>query len=54
MRCIQGPDWRGGLGGLPTPYVVLNAGEGHVQYYISAGSSEVAVGFSVFLYFLCL
>ena len=27
MPCIQGPDWRGGLGGLPTPYVVLNAGE---------------------------
>ena len=44
-RVSRGPDGRGGLGGLPTPYVVLNAGEGHVQYCISAGSSEVAVGY---------
>ena len=45
-------NWRSGLHGLPTPLVVVNAG-GHAQYSdFGPGSSEVAVGFLVFLHLI--
>ena len=47
---VRPKEWQSGVGGLPTPLVVLCAG-GHVQSLASAPTSpEVSVGFLVFLY----
>ena len=57
MRCVQGSVQRGGLGGLLTPLVVLSAGDMCSTLsllptfcFFVPSSSEMAVGFLVFLY----
>ena len=47
-ECVQGSGWSGGLGGLPTPLVVVCARGMHS----APVSSEVTVGFLVFLYLI--
>ena len=49
-ECVQGSGWSGGLGGLPTPLVVVCARGMHS----APVSSEVTVGFLVFLYLIVL
>ena len=50
MGCVQGLGWRHGLGGLPTPLVVLSAGGRHNTLLLLPAFQKLAVGFLVFLY----